>query len=213
MPYIRTKVAQMQSDDTVPIPDKRQTAVMMGHFKVATKEPNEFIRFVMSEDNACVWYIKFRHIFGFENEFEGGEYIIKMIAPENFPYAPPRFYFLTENGIYQVGVKVCVAIGEYHKEDYPAALGMAGFAGRLLGGMTGWKDLGAGINIIKTSVAEKQRLAKASVAANEKNYADINKMIEDSYKGYSAKWDKTKIKPDELEKLGLAVDTVQNSNN
>ena len=200
----------MESDDAIPIPDKRQTAIMMGHFKKATQEPNEFIRFAMSEENACVWYIKFRHIVGFEDEFAGGEYIIRMIAPKDFPYSPPRFYFLTENGIYTPGVKVCVAIGEYHKDEYPAALGMHGFAARLLGGMTGWRDLGAGINIVKTSVAEKKKLAAASVQANEEKCEKINRIIEDSYRGYSAKWDKSKLKPDELEKLGLAE---QNSNN
>lgn len=192
-------------DDVAPIPDKRLTAVMMGHFRTATKEPNEFIRFAMSEDNACVWYLKFRHIPCFEEEFTDGEYIIKMIAPKDFPYNPPRFFFLTKNGIYEMGVKVCVAIGEYHKEDYPAALGMGGFAARLLGGMTGWRELGGGINIIKTTVAEKQKIAKESIGYNKEKNADIDKLIEGAYLAYSAKWDKSKMSADELQRLGLTT--------
>ena len=193
----------MQADDKVPVPDKRQTAIMMAQFKKATAEPNEFIKFVMSEDNACVWYIRLSGFAGNEDEFVGGEYDCRMVAPIDFPFNPPSFYFLTHNGLYEVETKVCINIGEYHKDEYRAALGMAGFANQLVSGLVGWKEMGGGINIVKTTTVKKKELAQVSCAYNREHHPKICTMIEDSFRGYSAKWDRTKIPAALVAKLGL----------
>lgn len=195
----------MQADNKVPTPDKRQTAIMMAQFKKATTEPNEHIKFVMSEDNACVWYIRLRNIGGNDDEFVGGEYDCRMVAPIDFPFNPPSFYFLTNNGLYEIETKVCISIGEYHKDDYRAALGMAGFANQLVSGLIGWKEMGGGINIIKTSVEAKKKFAQASHQSNETRHPKICRMIEDSYSGYSARWDRAKIPAELASRLGLVT--------
>jgi ubiquitin-protein ligase len=193
----------MQADNKVPTPDKRQTAIMMAQYKKATSEPNEFIKFAMSPDNGCVWYIRIYNFAGNEDEFVGGEYDCRMVAPIDFPFNPPSFYFLTSNGLYEVETKVCISIGEFHKDEYRAGLGMAGFANQLVSGLVGWKDMGGGINIIKTSLAKKRELAYDSRASNKAHHSDICLMIEESYKGYSAKWDISKIPTQMATRLGL----------
>lgn len=194
----------MQADDRVPTPDKRQTAIMMAQFKKAVAEPNEHIQFVMSDDNACVWYIRLRNFAGNDDEFIGGEYDCRMVAPTDFPFNPPSFYFLTHNGLYEIETKVCISIGEYHKDEYRATLGMAGFASQLVSGLIGWKEMGGGINIIKTTAVKKKELALASRAKNMEHHPKICQMIEDSFRGYSAKWDRSKISPETAARLGLA---------
>lgn len=194
----------MQKDNKIPIPDKRQTAIMMAQFKKATAEPNEFVKFAMSQDNACVWYIRISNFAGNNDEFAGGEYDCRMVAPPDFPFNPPSFYFLTHNGLYEIETKVCISIGEYHKDEYRAALGMAGFANQLVSGLVGWKDMGGGINIVSTTVAKKKELAKASRASNEAQHPEICRYIEESYSGYSAKWDQSKIPTEMMKRLGLA---------
>jgi ubiquitin-protein ligase len=193
----------MQSDDKVPIPDKRQTAIMLAQFKKACAEPNEHVKFAVSEDNACVWYIWIGNMVGDGNEYLGGEYLCRMVAPKDFPFNPPSFYFLTKNGLYEVETKVCINIGEYHKDEYRAALGMAGFANQLVSGLIGWRDMGGGINILTTTTREKKELATQSREINETRHAKICAMIKDSFAGYSAKWDRTKIPEEMAKRLGL----------
>ncbi len=194
----------MQSDEKVPAPDRRQTALMMAQFKKATMEPNEHVQFAMSEDNPCIWYIRLRNFAGNNDEYVGGEYDCKMVAPRDFPYKPPSFYFLTNNGLYEIGTKVCISIGEYHADDYRAALGMAGFANQLVSGLIGWRDMGGGINIINTSVGKKKDFAKESRESNIKHHPTICNLIEDTFRGYSAKWDRGKISAELAVRLGIA---------
>jgi ubiquitin-protein ligase len=195
----------MQADNKVPVPDKRQTAIMMAQYKKATAEPNEFIKFVMSLDNACVWYIRISNFSGDENEFVGGQYDCRMVAPIDFPFNPPSFYFLTHNGLYDVETKVCINIGEYHKDEYRAALGMAGFANQLVSGLIGWRSMGGGINVLSTSATKKKQLAEVSAAYNKEHHPAICEMIEGAFAGYSARWDRTKIPADLAARLGLNV--------
>jgi ubiquitin-conjugating enzyme E2 J2 len=102
---------------------------MMAQLKKATQELNEYIKFATKSDNEPnVWYILLSNFPGDDGEFAGGEYLCRMEAPDDFPFNPPHFYLMTENGVYGVETKVCVSIGEYHKDQYRAALGMAGFA-------------------------------------------------------------------------------------
>lgn len=182
----------------------RQTKIMMAQFKKATQEPNEFIKFVLkSEKEVNVWYILLSGFTGDNNEFVGGEYLCRMEAPVDFPFKPPSFYMLTENGVYGVEKKVCINIGEYHADQYRAALGMAGFASQLISGLVGWRDLGGGIEIHTTSLEVKKKNARESRAENIKRYPQIMDMINQSYNDYSSRWDLTKI-PEPLKiKLGL----------
>lgn len=197
--------------------DKRQTAIMMAQFKKAVQEPSEFIKFCFkSESEPNIWYILLSGFAGNEGEFtyeevqpdgskktKYGEYLCRMEAPHDFPFNPPQFYMLTENGLYGVEKKVCISIGEYHKDQYRAALGMAGFANQLVSGLIGWRDMGGGIEIHRTDVATKKRFAAASRAKNHQNFPEIMRKIDESYAGYSSKWDLSKVPQYLKDRLGL----------
>lgn len=184
----------------------RQAMIMMAQYKKAIAEPNEFIKFVIKSDTETdTWYILLSGFSGNDDEFKGGEYLCRMFAPEKFPFEPPQFYLMTENGVYGVDKKVCINIGEYHKDQYRAALGMAGFANQLVSGMVGWRELGGGIEIHKTSVDAKKKNAAVSRASNWQKYPEIMSQIETAFASYSSKWDLSKI-PEALKtKLGLCV--------
>jgi ubiquitin-protein ligase len=186
-----------------PTIDKRGMAIQMAQFKKATIEPNEHIRFYMSETQANLWYIMIGNFDGNENEFKDGVYLVRMIAPADFPFNPPRFYFMTPNGVYECEKKVCINIGEYHKEDYRASLGMRGFAEQLISGMIGWKELGGGINILHTDAKKKRTMAAESQAYNAKLYPEIIEKINSAFTSYSSKWDLAKIPAPMRKLLGL----------
>lgn len=168
----------------------RQLGIMVAQFKKATRNPSEWIKFSMREDRPWVWDIELSGFSGDNNEFAGGKYLVKMKAPREFPFKPPRFRFLTHNGVYDIGKKVCVSIGQYHSDQYRAALGMDGFANQLVSGMIGWVSLGTGISIINTSVEKKKEFAAKSLDYNIKNHLDIVTKINNSYLEYSSKFPK-----------------------
>lgn len=195
--------------------DRRLTAVLVNQFKTAVKEPHEYLKFCMDEKDVKTWYIMLSGFEGDEGEYKGGQYIVRVVLPNDFPYNPPQFYFMTEQGLYGVETKVCISIGEYHKDQYRAALGVRGFCNQLVSGLIGWKDMGSGIQILSTSNKEKSRLARASQAYNERHNADILRKINDSYNGYSAAWPK----PDAVAEVATAItnkvitNSANNTNN
>lgn len=170
-------------DENNPL-DARGILKMKGQFKKATKEPHEYIKFHMTE-NMRVWYIMVGGFDGEKDEFKNGEYIFKIILPASFPNNPPRFYSMTPNGLYKPNAKICISIGEYHKDNYRAALGVIGFAMELVNGMIGWRSMGSGINLVKTNDETKKKYAEESTAYNKKYNRQIREDILATYEEYS----------------------------
>lgn len=168
---------------------KERLTALVNHFAAAIADPEEHIKYVMS-DSVDKWYVKLHSIHGDQGEFIGGEYLVEIRAPEDFPFAPPKFTFLTPNGVYDTNKPVCISIGEYHKENYRATLQMAGFVRQLVSGIIGWQQLGQGISIIKTTVAQKKMFAKNSTNYNLTHYADIDALVETNWAAYKLLWKK-----------------------
>jgi ubiquitin-protein ligase len=203
-------------------------AILNGNFNKAVKAPNEYVLFSRDLTDHNVWYILIRNITGDNEEFTGGQYIFKMWAPDDFPFHPPRFYALTENGVYQIGKECCVDGGKWHSDRYRPVEGMAGFAEKLMSGLIGWDYLieNGGINLIepdflsaarrnkakKPHVYEEAKLENAnrirefainSIAFNEAHNSAILALIEDQYAIYSAKWDTSKLSEEEKARLSF----------
>ena len=181
--------------NTPPVLDdatqSRLGKMMMAMFKKSIAEPNPYVsKIVMDETKNTTWYATMAGMEGDDGEYIGGEYLIKVMATENFPKEPPVFYVLTPNGLYDHGKKVCVSIGEYHKNQWRPTLGMVGLVNQLVSGMIGWKTFGSGINIMSTTSDEKLKMAKNSSTWNAMNYPEIIKCLNDSHAGYSALWKK-----------------------
>ncbi|QJX72331.1 ubiquitin-conjugating enzyme E2 [Faustovirus] len=166
----------------------RRTQLMFGMFTKATTAPHDYLKFAMSPTDVNTWYILIENVKGEEDEFEGGQYLVRMKAPPNFPFSPPEFYFMTPNGLYDVEKKVCISIGEFHKESYQATLGMLGFAEQLVSGMTDVKFLGHGISILHLTAADRKKFANESVNYNNIYNRQYMDLITESFAGYSTKW-------------------------
>jgi len=164
---------------------------LTNQYKKVIKERDEFAKYTTDPDNIGIWYVKLHHIGGNKDEFVGGEYLVKITAPPEFPMKPPHFEMLTPNGVYGINCKVCISIGEFHAENYRATLGIGGFIQQLVSGFIGWDQLGGGISILKTTIDEKIKLAAASKEYNKKNHQLIDDMIETAYLEYSKHWPST----------------------
>ena len=48
----------------------------------------------------------------------------KIFLPHNYPFAPPAFTFLTPNGRFECGTKICLSISQHHPEEWQPAWGI-----------------------------------------------------------------------------------------
>ncbi len=168
--------------------DRTPSAIALAQYASAIKRPNEFLKFIIREEDTTKWYILLSGFSGPEDEFVGGEYLVRIHLPENFPYEPPHFYFMTPQGLYGLETKVCVSIGEYHKDEYRSTLGVDGFCNQLVSGLICWRDMGGGINILNTKTSEKRRMALDSKRYNREHYPQLIAEIESNYENYSKLW-------------------------
>lgn len=168
---------------------------LLNHYSEAISESNSHVKFYMS-DNLTEWYIMIHGIKGNDDEFVGGEYVVKLIAPasqdigQSYPTKPPRLIFLTPNGVFNPEENVCISIGEFHSEKYPSAIGMHGFANQLISTMIGWKDIEHALAYQATSLEEKKKLAAESKKYNREKLGEITARIEESYENYKQNWEK-----------------------
>lgn len=89
---------------------------------------------ISSEKNPywAAWPVDLEHPFEWHftvkgptnTSFEGGIYHGRLVLPIKYPMAPPTLYFLTTNGRFDVGKKVCLSASSYHPECWHPAWGI-----------------------------------------------------------------------------------------
>lgn len=162
--------------------------ILARQYQKCVKEDHENILFFPKEDDLRVCYCL---VVGLGYPYLGGEFLFEVTAPEEFPRKPPSVRCLTTNGVYSVGPRICISIGEYHSEDRADAsagsygwrpvMGIIRFAQEMVNGLIVPGELNlrkhpdsgkGGIGIEDTSEATRVMLALSShdynVAANTK---------------------------------------------
>jgi len=173
------------------------TQTLINHYKKAIREPESNVIYTMSNTDPKLWYILIRNVGGINDEYQDGEFLFSLEATDKFPFSPPRFHALTPNGIYEKDQICCISIGQYHANQYPASMGMRGFAiDGLANGLINHKSLleSSGINLIRTTESQKKVFAKQSRAFNWEKYPEQMKLLEMAYEDYAIKWDLAKMK-------------------
>ena len=108
--------------------------VLANQYRIALAKPFEHLLVWADEADLRRWFFL---VVGLEPPFAGGEFVFLLTAPDTFPQEPPKFEFLTPNGVFEPGGPICISIGEFHAHDAPGAsggqgwrpcLGMLGFA-------------------------------------------------------------------------------------
>ncbi len=173
----------MASDPSPPT--TRLINIMAAQLSLYMKRPNPNLLLVIDPRDVRVWY---GLIFGLDEPYKGGEYLFKLQAPNEFPEKPPRFEFLTQNGVFQPGGPICISIGEYHANNAPgkdgshgwrAALGMKGFAEQVVNGLIVPEYLQGGIRIELLPAALRKKYAVGSRARNADSFPEIVTLFED----------------------------------
>lgn len=175
---------------------KSRTKALLGNYKRCTiKDIHPHIKFIMKEDDVHNWYFMMGttvnsdvegEFTGNDNEFVKGQFFGKITATNMYPYGPPDVEMLTPTGVFPINNNdFCIDIGKYHKDDYPASLGMDGYTKMIWSGLLGWKELGYGINLVSAVSKKKQveLIRKYSLDSQEynlKNNMELVKMFQNT---------------------------------
>lgn len=161
----------------------------MAHFKKTSRDGgHENLLFLPNEENNRECFLLVVGL-SYPNM---GETFFQLLFNEGFPEKPPGFRCLTECGVYEVGPRICISIGEYHDTDrldsshgawgYLKGLGVLGFGREIMNGIVSPDSLNVvkhrdsgrgGIGIKDSSVKETAMLALQSSTYNAKRNSEL----------------------------------------
>eukprot|EP00918_Siedleckia_nematoides_P054069 GHVU01118105.1.p1 GENE.GHVU01118105.1~~GHVU01118105.1.p1 ORF type:complete len:176 (-),score=5.14 GHVU01118105.1:379-879(-) len=77
----------------------------------------------ISDDDPREWHFTMRG--PRDSDFAGGIYHGRILLPDEYPLKPPSVIFLTSNGRFEVGKKVCLSASNFHPELWQPAWGLS----------------------------------------------------------------------------------------
>ncbi|CAO2824645.1 unnamed protein product [Amaranthus hypochondriacus] len=130
-------------------------------FRALCKEPVPNIVARPSPNNILEWYYVFEGSEG--TPFAGGFYYGRISFPPEYPFKPPSIRMTTPNGRFMTNTKICLSMSDFHPESWNPMWSVSSILTGLLSFMM---DKSPTTGSVSTTVEEKQRLAKASLAFN-----------------------------------------------
>ena len=146
--------------------------------KKVLRDNNKYYTCCMDTEDIQKWYVLVKNL---PEPYEGGEYIFKLSIPEDFPDSPPSLAALTPNGLFELGGKCCVSIGEFHSNDHhktnkkgdygwKPSFGISGFVLQgAVNALLSFTDEERGVRLNNQSDEVKKRLASESREYNIDN--------------------------------------------
>ncbi|BBG98729.1 ubiquitin-conjugating enzyme 34, partial [Prunus dulcis] len=133
-------------------------------YRALCKEPVSHIVARPSPNDILEWHYVLEGSEG--TPFAGGFYYGKIKFPPEYPYKPPGISMTTPNGRFMTQKKICLSMSDFHPESWNPMWSVSSILTGLLSFMM---DNSPTTGSVNTTTAEKQRLAKASLAFNSKN--------------------------------------------
>ena len=136
----------------------KSTAVkrIMADVRELERHPSSRYSAAPLESNCFEWHFTIRGPSG--SDFEGGIYHGRIILPPEYPFKPPNIIFLTKNGRFEVGTKICLSISAYHEETWQPAWGVRTMLEAIISFFP--SEGGGAIGALEWTKEERQRLAK-----------------------------------------------------
>jgi ubiquitin-conjugating enzyme E2 J2 len=148
-------------------------------YRALCKEPVSHIVARPSPSDILEWHYVLEGSEG--TPFAGGYYYGKIKFPPEYPYKPPGISMTTPNGRFMTQKKICLSMSDFHPETWNPMWSVSSILTGLLSFMM---DTSPTTGSVNTTTAEKQRLAKSSLAFNCKN-ATFRKMFPEYVENYN----------------------------
>ena len=100
-----------------------------------------------------------------DTPFEGGQYVVALILPRDYPMKPPRVQFKTPNGRFQLNTDICASFTSYHPETWSPIHNFCTILRSLISFMTD-RDAQPFVGRMDTSDVERKMFATESIAYN-----------------------------------------------
>lgn len=114
-------------------------------------------------------------ISGLDGDFTGGEYIMKISLPNNYPFGAPVISFDTPNGKFEPGKNICLNITHFHSETWSPLLTLEKIINSLVS-LLADTDVVHGVGFMNTDSGTKKKLAEQSASYNRKYNSQIYTM-------------------------------------
>ncbi|KAK4591535.1 hypothetical protein RGQ29_021659 [Quercus rubra] len=148
-------------------------------YRALCKEPVSHVVARPSPNDILEWHYVLEGSEG--TPFAGGYYYGKIKFPSEYPYKPPGISMTTPNGRFMTQKKICLSMSDFHPESWNPMWSVSSILTGLLSFMM---DNSPTTGSVNTTVAEKQRLAKTSLAFNCKN-ATFRKLFPEYVEKYN----------------------------
>ncbi|KAI3839890.1 hypothetical protein MKX03_025155 [Papaver bracteatum] len=148
-------------------------------YRALCKEPVSHIVARPSPSDILEWHYVLEGSEG--TPFAGGFYHGKIKFPPEYPFKPPGISMITPNGRFITQKKICLSMSDFHPESWNPMWSVSSILTGLLSFMM---DNSPTTGSVSTTAAEKQRLAKASLAFNCKSPV-FRKMFPDYIEKYN----------------------------
>jgi len=112
---------------------------------------------------------------GLDGDFTGGEYIMKVKLPDNYPFGAPVISFETPNGKFKQGDNICLSITHFHSETWSPLLTLEKIINSVVSVLSD-RHVTSGIGFINTDSTTKKQYARASVEWNKQHYSNVLSM-------------------------------------
>ena len=112
-----------------------------------------------------------------DGDYQGGEYILRVKLPDNYPYSPPVISCLTPNGRFSPETNICLNISRFHSESWSPLITLEKLVLSVISVF--YDDAISGVGSIHSSPAEKKRLAETSQDYNRRflTYILTNELV------------------------------------
>ncbi|XWS16099.1 hypothetical protein CRYUN_Cryun34aG0056500 [Craigia yunnanensis] len=166
-------------------------------YRALCKEPVSHVVARPSPNDILEWHYVLEGSEG--TPFAGGYYYGKIKFPPEYPYKPPGITMITPNGRFMTQKKICLSMSDFHPESWNPMWSVSSILTGLLSFMM---DNSPTTGSVNTTAAEKQRLAKMSLAFNCKNptFRKLFQEYVDKYNKQQQQLVSEHLKP-EVEKL------------
>ncbi|PON63104.1 Ubiquitin-fold modifier-conjugating enzyme [Parasponia andersonii] len=144
--------------------DKSCVKRLQKEYRALCKEPVSHVVARPSPNDILEWHYVLEGSEG--TPFAGGYYYGKIKFPPEYPYKPPGITMVTPNGRFMTQRKLCLSMSDFHPESWNPMWSVSSILQGLLSFMM---DTSPTTGSVNTTTAEKQHLAKDSLAFNCKH--------------------------------------------